>query len=90
MLSADHDNNSGTSNSQIQFKTNGVEIARFKSQGQLDLDKPLILPVFSIESLPAAASFENGMIFVDNGSIKAMAVCDGTNWRWLSDGTVVS
>lgn len=25
----------------------------------------------------------------DDGSTKAMAASDGTNWRWVSDGTVV-
>ena len=90
MLSADHDNNSGTSDSQIQFATNGVEIARFKSQGQLDLDQPVVLPVFATGSLPDATSFENGLIFVDDGGAKALAASDGTSWRWVSDGTVVS
>ena len=86
MLSADHDNNSGTSDSQIQFKTNGVEIARFKSQGQLDLDQALVLPVFATGSLPDATSFEDGLIFVDDGGAKALSASDGTNWNMVGGG----
>ena len=48
------------------------------------------LPSYTVATLPAAASFGRGMIYVADGTLnKRLAISDGTNWRW-PDGAIVS
>lgn len=48
------------------------------------------IPSYTVATLPAAASFTRGMIYVADGTLnKRLAISDGTNWRW-PDGAIVS
>lgn len=49
-----------------------------------------ILPTYTVSTLPSAASYARGLIYVSDGtSNKRLAVSDGTNWRF-PDGNTVS
>lgn len=51
---------------------------------------PFILPTYTVATLPSAARYKQGLIYVSDGtSNKRLAVSDGTNWRW-PDGAIVS
>jgi hypothetical protein len=51
---------------------------------------PVLLASYTVATVPAAASFTGGIIYVSNGTLnKRLAVSDGTNWRW-PDGNIVS
>lgn len=69
------------------FTHNDVEIAR--------VDGPIFtlpprLPSYTVATLPSAATYVRGMIYVSDGtSNKRLAISDGINWRF-PDGTVVS
>jgi hypothetical protein len=52
---------------------------------------PPILPEHAVASLPSAATYDNGVIIVsDEVGGRTLATSDGTNWRRVSDGAVVS
>lgn len=56
----------------------------------LEYQGPIILPVYTVATLPTATDYPAGIIYVSDGtSNKRLAVCDGTNWRW-PDGAVVT
>lgn len=65
----------------------GVAIAR--------VDGPIFtlpprLPSYTVATVPSAATYVRGMIYVSDGaSNKRMAISDGTNWRF-PDGAIVS
>jgi hypothetical protein len=49
-----------------------------------------ILPTYTVSTLPSAATYTRGLIYVSNGTTnKRLAVSDGTNWRF-PDGNIVS
>lgn len=51
---------------------------------------PVILKSYTVATLPDAAKYVQGIIFVSNGTAnKRLAVSDGTNWRW-PDGAIVT
>lgn len=51
---------------------------------------PVILPTYTVSTLPSASTYARGLIYVSNGtSNKRLAISDGTNWRF-PDGNVVS
>jgi hypothetical protein len=57
----------------------------------LNIDAPLPSLPTTVASLPAAASYTGSTIYVTDetgGSIPAFS--DGTNWRRVSDNTIVS
>jgi hypothetical protein len=57
----------------------------------LSANRPVQLPTYTTSTLPTAANTARGLIYVSNGAdSKRVAWCDGTNWRWLVDDTVVS
>jgi hypothetical protein len=52
---------------------------------------PSVLAPFAVSTAPAAASWTGGMIYVTDeagGAIPAFS--DGTNWRRVSDRTIIS
>lgn len=50
----------------------------------------LQLPSYTVATLPSAATYVRGIIYVSDGtSNKRLAVSDGTNWRF-PDGNIVS
>lgn len=52
---------------------------------------PLILPEYTVAGVPSAASWDNGVIIVsDEAGGRTLATSDGTNWRRVSDGAVIS
>jgi len=52
---------------------------------------PLILPSFTVGTVPSVTVFEGGLIYVtDEVGGRVPAYSDGTNWRRVSDGAVIS
>lgn len=63
---------------------------QFRRSVQDRFAEPVTVPVYTVATLPAAASWQWGLIAVSDGtSNKRLAISDGTNWRW-PDGAVVS
>lgn len=53
-------------------------------------DSIMQLPSYTVATLPSAASFPRGLIYVSDGTgDKRLAVSDGTDWRF-PDGAIVS
>lgn len=51
---------------------------------------PLVLPVYTVATLPTASDWPWGIVAVSDGTgNKRFAISDGTNWRF-PDGNVVS
>lgn len=56
----------------------------------IEYQGPIVLPVYTVSTLPTAADYTAAIIYVSNGtSNKRLAVSDGAAWRW-PDGAVVS
>lgn len=52
---------------------------------------PVILPEYTVATLPDVATFDNCAIIVsDEVGGRTIATSDGTNWRRVSDGAIVS
>lgn len=52
---------------------------------------PLIVPTYTVATLPSASSFTAGVVFVSNETGGAvLAFSDGTNWRRVTDRAIVS
>lgn len=52
---------------------------------------PPIYPEYTVATLPTASDYDNGVIIVsDETGGRTLATSDGTNWRRVSDGAVVS
>lgn len=61
-----------------------------KGTGAVQSASPLQLATYTVTTLPSAALFTGGIIYVSNGTAsKRIAVSDGTSWRF-PDGAVVS
>ena len=57
----------------------------------LRLREPVAIPEFAVASLPNAANHDNRAIIVpDETGGRTIATSDGTNWRRVSDGAIVS
>ena len=51
----------------------------------------MILPEYTVATLPSASENDNGAIIVsDETGGRTIATSDATNWRRVSDGAVVS
>lgn len=58
--------------------------------GTVTATLPVVLPTYTVATLPSAATYARGLIYVSDGtSNKRLAVSDATNWRW-PDGAVVT
>lgn len=52
---------------------------------------PVVLASYTVASVPTAASYTGGMIYVTNETGGAVpAFSDGTNWRRVTDRAIVS
>ena len=55
------------------------------------LGAAVILPEYTVLTVPTAADWDNGAIIVsDETGGRTIATSDATNWRRVSDGAVVS
>lgn len=55
------------------------------------MDAPLTFPSYTVAGVPAAATYQGGVIYVSNeAGGKTMAFSDGTNWRRVQDRVIVS
>lgn len=78
------------SNGEISFRNNADNADANISTGSVTASLPVILPSYAVASLPSAATYTRGLIYVSDGtSNKRLAISDGTNWRF-PDGNVVS
>lgn len=67
----------------------GLQLAG-KGTGVVNVVGPFQLATYTVATLPAAASYARGVVYVSDGAAnKRLAVSDGTSWRW-PDGAVVS
>jgi hypothetical protein len=58
--------------------------------GSVTCGLPCILPTYTVGTVPSAATYVRGLIFVSDGTAnKRLAISDGTNWRF-PDGNIVS
>lgn len=58
--------------------------------GQITASLPVVLPAYTVATVPSAATYTRGLIYVSDGtSNKRLAISDGTNWRF-PDGAIVS
>ena len=52
---------------------------------------PPIFPEHTVGTVPSAATYDNGVIIVsDEIGGRTLATSDGTNWRRVSDGVIIS
>ncbi len=59
--------------------------------GQDAMTGPLVLQTFTVATVPTAADWTQGLIFVsDETGGATIAFSDGTNWRRLQDLVIVS
>lgn len=73
--------------SEITFKLNGT----LSLTGEDTMLGPVTLASFTVATVPAAASYTGGMIFVTNEAGGAVpAFSDGTNWRRVTDRAIIS
>ena len=55
------------------------------------LGQAVIFPEYTVAGVPAASENDNGVIIVSNETGgRTLATSDGTNWRRVSDGAVIS
>lgn len=51
----------------------------------------VIVPEYTVAGVPTASDWDNGVIIVSNeAGGRTLATSDGTNWRRVSDGAVIS
>lgn len=54
-------------------------------------DLPPIIPEYTVAGVPTASTYDNGVIIVSNETGgRTLATSDGTNWRRVSDGAIIS
>jgi hypothetical protein len=59
--------------------------------GEVSMTGPISLVSFTVATLPPAASWTQGVVFVSNETGGAtLAFSDGTNWRRVQDRAIVS
>lgn len=52
---------------------------------------PPIFPEYTVAGVPSAATYDNGVIIVSNETGgRTLATSDGTNWRRVADGNIIS
>lgn len=74
------------SNTTLGFNLNGSSVATFTSAGltlQTGVFRP---PTYTVGTMPSASANAGGMILVNN----IQARSDGTNWRYLTDNSIVT
>ena len=77
----------GFANSNLQVHLDDLT----EKLNQFLLGDSVILPEYTVATVPAAASNDNGAIIVsDETGGRTIATSDGTNWRRVSDGAIIS
>lgn len=65
--------------------------AAFPKDGSEGMTAPVILASYTVSTLPNAAVYSQGLIYVSDETGGAVpAFSDGTNWRRVTDRAVVS
>lgn len=84
-------NTASASTSRLIYTTvGGVVKFEVDLNGSALFAGPVRLPSYTVATLPSAATYVRGLIYVSDGtSNKRLAISDGTNWRW-PDGAIVS
>lgn len=60
-------------------------------RGMLNGTMPVMLPTYTVSTVPSAANYARAWIYVSNESGGAQpAFSDGTNWRRATDRAVIS
>ena len=73
----------------IRFQLYLDDIAQWMNSNLLG--EAVILPEYTVLTVPTASDWDNGAIIVsDETGGRTIATSDGTNWRRVSDGAVVS
>lgn len=68
----------------------GVSDSQFKREVQAALQL-LQLPTYTVATVPSAATYVRGLIYVSNEAGGAVpAFSDGTNWRRVTDRAIIS
>jgi hypothetical protein len=68
-----------------------AEGLRVKSNKSTVFSGPAVLPSYTVAGVPSASSFTGGMIYVTNETGGAVpAFSDGTNWRRVTDRTIIA
>lgn len=83
-------NSWGNSGALVTIGTNviGVHQAANANNNRVQVSE---LPVYTVSTVPAAATYPNSMIYISNETGGATpAFSDGTNWRRVTDRTVIS
>lgn len=62
------------------------------TDGSAVMVNPLVVAAYLKTAMPTASSWTNGLIMVTNDATFGRVLCysDGTNWRHVRDGNVVS
>lgn len=61
------------------------------STGSTFANGPVVFPTYTVGTVPSAATFARGVIYVSNESGGAvLAFSDGTNWRRVTDRNIIS
>lgn len=68
-----------------------VEKTRVQTLAGKTFGDPPRFPEYTVATLPSAVTYDNGVIIVsDETGGRTLATSDGTNWRRVSDGAIVS
>lgn len=69
----------------IVFRLNAL----LPKDGTEAMEKPLVLATYTVATLPTAADWTGGIVYVSNGtSNKRLAVSNGTLWKFPDGNTV--
>jgi hypothetical protein len=82
-----------TANTNVTLPTTGTlaTLAGAESLSNKTFSNPPIFPEYTVAGVPSAATYDNGVIIVSNeAGGRTLATSDGTNWRRVSDGAVIS
>lgn len=72
-------------------KVVATSMSLFREAVGARLNGAVMLQVYTVAGVPAAASYEGGLIYVSNETGGAVpAFSDGTNWRRVTDRVIVS
>lgn len=58
--------------------------------GELTVEKPLVLPTYTLATVPDAAAYLNGLIVISDATPPCVAFSNGTNWIATDDGATAA
>jgi hypothetical protein len=75
----------------IDPRTGKLTSEGFRALDVLNGTIPIIVPEFTVATVPSASRYDNGVIIVSNESGgRTLATSDGTVWRRVRDGAAIS